>query len=35
MMHLKKEPKGKYFNLKLVVLILLLISYALKLAGVW
>lgn len=35
MMHLKKENKSKYFNLKLVILVLLVISYVLKLLGVW
>lgn len=35
MMHLKKENKSKYFNLKLVILVLLAISYVLKLLGVW
>lgn len=35
MMHLKKASKGKYFNFKLTALILLAVSYVLKLLGVW
>ena len=35
MKHFNKVEKSKWFNLKLTVLILLLISYVLKLFGVW